>query len=120
MSFLSNIVAGFKAALPVLEEGYSVAAAVAPTVANVVATVDPKTAPAIAAAEGAIASVTQIAPSAVQTAGTAISAIETLLATGGAESQQLKALFNAVGKTQAVGQIVVATPKTTAATVPLT
>ena len=110
--FLENIVAGFKSAAPVIQA----AEPVIQEGAAILGAAVPITAPYIAAAEGVVSSVEKVEPTAVSGAMSLYASIENLLATGGAEIQTLKGLFNKIGTTTVVGQAVVATPAVTSAT----
>ena len=118
MSFFSDLLAGFKTAITTVESVAGPAITIAEGAAPIVEAAIPSTAPVITAVEGAVSSVTALAPSAISSASSAISAIESIIAAGSAEVKQLEALFGSLGKATTVGQAVVVTPTTTAATVP--
>ena len=118
MSFFSDLLAGFKTAITTVESVGGPILSVVEGAAPIVEEAFPQTIPVIGVVEGAVASVTKLEPSAVSSAGSAISAIESIIAAGSAEVQQLEALFGSLGKATTVGQAVVVTPTTTAATVP--
>ncbi len=116
--FWTNLVSGFKNAVSVVEADAGPAIPVIETLAPVVAQAFPKTAPAIGAASTVVNQVSALAPSAIQNAKTAITSIEALIASGSEEVKQLGVLFGSLGHVTTVGQSIVVTPKTTAATVP--
>lgn len=113
-SLLASAESALASIMPVIQPLEKIATTLAP----VVETLIPATAPIINAVEKGAASITAIAPTAVQDATTVIAVGKKIVSDGAPLLAELEAVFNSIFHVQQAGQSIVLTPKTTAATAP--